>query len=123
MSIQLIKENKLQGYDKIYPNTFIDAIKDRDTGISLRDILNRFNMYYLSYVGSREQTRLQVPSILRRKGLCITYVKYNGTIIVEWYISDIVNDESFRKDSNWKKGNIISVDNAVISSSDNLSIK
>lgn len=56
---QLIKKNKTSGgYDNVFPKTFIDAIKDSKTGQTLCDILNGFNMYFLSYVGSREQTRL-----------------------------------------------------------------
>ena len=117
---QLIKENKSQGgYSKVYPKTFIDAIKDRETGQTLSDILNGFNMYFLSYVGSKEQTRLQVPSILRRTGLWVTYVMFDKTIVVEWYASDDIGDDAFKKDSNWRKGNNILVGDITISSNGN----
>lgn len=103
---QLIKKNKTSGgYNNVFPKTFIDAIKDRETGQTLSDILNGFNMYFLSYVGSKEQTRLQVPSFLRRTGLCITYVMYDKTIVFEYYVGDDISDTSFCLDSNWRQLN------------------
>lgn len=100
---QLIKKNETSGgYNNVFPKTFIDAIKDRETGQTLCDILNGFNMYFLSYVGSREQTRLQVPSILRRTGLCVTYILYGGTIVNEYFIGDNISDSEFEKDDNWE---------------------
>lgn len=117
---QLIKKNKTSGgYNNVFPKTFIDAIKDRETGQTLGDILNGFNMYFLSYVGSREQTRLQVPSSLRRTGLWITYVMYDKTIIIEWFASDDISDDSFKLDSNWRVGNNALVGDITISSEGN----
>lgn len=98
---QLIKKSKT-GYNKVFPKTFINAIEDRETGQTLCDMLNGFNMYFLSYVGSGEQTRLQVPNVLRRTGLCVTYVLYNGTIVNEYFIGDNISDSEFGKDDNWK---------------------
>lgn len=99
---QLIKKNKTSGgYNNVFPKTFIDAIKDRETGLSLNDILNNFNMYFLSYVGSREDTRLQVPSFLRKRGLFITYVNFSGDFYNEYYNSDDISDTAFGKDDNW----------------------
>lgn len=99
---QLIKKNKTSGgYNKVFPKTFIDSIKDRETGLSLNDILSNFNMYFLSYVGSREDTRLQVPSFLRKRGLFITYVNFSGDFYSEYYNSDDISDTAFGKDNNW----------------------
>ena len=56
---QLIKKNSQQGrYEDIFPKTFIDAVEDRESGNTLTEILSGFNMYFLSYNGSRELTRL-----------------------------------------------------------------
>lgn len=103
---QLIKENKSQGgYNKVYPKTFIDAIKDRNTGKSLGDILSSFNVYFLSYIGSREATRLLVPKFLRKSGLWITYVLFDGTVINEYYIGTSIEDNEFKRSENWKNAN------------------
>lgn len=79
---QLIKRDNLEGrYKDIFPKTFIDAITDRESGITLTDILSSFNMYFLSYTGSRETTRLEVPMSIRKQGLWITYVLDGNTIM------------------------------------------
>lgn len=102
---QLIKKNSIEGrYENIFPKTFIDAITDRESGITLTDILSSFNMYFLSYVGSRSQTRLEVPSSLRRGGLWITYVLYDKTIVTEWYAGEAIDDASWASDANWRQG-------------------
>lgn len=102
---QLIKQNEDLGYSKIYPKSYIDAIIDKESGMALQDILNSFNMYFLSYNGNAEHTRLQVPKILRRKGLWITYIKYNNTIVTEWYNGNSVEDSIWGKDENWNNEN------------------
>lgn len=100
---QLIKENKAQGgHSNVFPKTFIDAIKDRDSGKILGDILSSFNMYFLSYIGSREATRLLVPKFLRKPGLWITYVLFDGTVINEYYIGTSIEDDEFKRSENWK---------------------
>lgn len=90
---QLIKKNNQEGrYKDIFPKTFLDAVRDRQTGITLTDILAGFNMYFLSYVGSSKDTRLQVPKFLRRKGLIITYVTYDSVIVTEGHKQDSIDD-------------------------------
>ena len=102
---QLIKKsNEVGRYDNVFPKTFIDAIKDRETGVSLRDILSSFNMYFLTYMGSPEDTRLQLPKSLRRMGVWITYVTWDNTVHIEWYSSDDISDETFRSSLYWKEG-------------------
>lgn len=102
---QLIKKsNEVGRYDNVFPKTFIDAIKDRETGVSLRDILSSFNMYFLTYMGSPEDTRLQLPKSLRRMGVWITYVTWDNTVHIEWYSSDDISDEIFRSSLYWKEG-------------------
>lgn len=102
MSNQLVKKNPAEGYQNIFPKTWIDAIKDKESGVSLQEILQGFNMYFLSYNGSRALTRCKVPSILRKEGLWITYVLYDHTVVTEWYNSDQIDDNSWSMDSNWR---------------------
>lgn len=102
---QLIKKsNEVGRYDNVFPKTFIDAIKDRETGVSLEDILSSFNMYFLTYMGSSEDTRLQLPKSLRRMGVWITYVTWDNIIHIEWYSSNDISDETFRSSLYWKEG-------------------
>lgn len=99
---QLIKKNnKVDGYKNIYPNTFIEAIRDKLTNLGLDDILSAFNMLYLPYAGSKQDTRLLIPPFLRRKGLWITYVRFDNKIVTEWYNSDKIDDTNWKDDSNW----------------------
>ena len=102
MSNQLVKKNPAEGYQNVFPKTFIDAIKDKESGVSLQEILQGFNMYFLSYNGSRALTRCKVPSVLRKEGLWITYVLYDHTVVTEWYNSDQIDDNSWSMDSNWR---------------------
>lgn len=102
MSNQLVKKNSAEGYQNVFPKTWIDAIKDKESGVSLQEILQGFNMYFLSYNGSRALTRCKVPTILRKEGLWITYVLYDHTVVTEWYNSDQIDDNSWSMDSNWR---------------------
>jgi hypothetical protein len=99
---QLIKKNNQDGrYKDIFPKTFLDAVRDRQTGMLLSDILAGFNMYFLSYVGSKKNTRLQVPEFLRRRGLIITYVTYDNVIVTERYKQEDIDDITWGDDNSW----------------------
>lgn len=76
------------------PKSWIEAIKDKNTVQTLVEILQGFNMYFLSYTGNTEQTRCSVPMVLRKKGLWITYVKYDGNVYTEWYAAAGIDDTS-----------------------------
>lgn len=102
MSNQLVKKNPAEGYQNVFPKTFIDAIKDKESGVSLQEILQGFNMYFLSYNGSRALTRCKIPTVLRKEGLWITYVLYDHTVVTEWYNSDQIDDNSWGADDNWR---------------------
>lgn len=95
---------------------FIDAVEDRGSGNNLDEILSGFNMYFLSYNGSREQTRLQVPMSIRKMGLWITYVLYDKTVITEWYSEEAIDDDSWKNLSNWRVGSNMLVGDISISS-------
>ena len=100
---QLIKKNSQEGrYEDIFPKTFIDAVKDKESEVSLEEILQGFNMYFLSYNGSKALTRCKIPTILRKEGLWITYVLYDHTVVTEWYNSNQIDDNSWSMDSNWR---------------------
>ena len=114
---QLIKKNSQEGrYEDIFPKTFIDAVEDRESGNNLTEILSGFNMYFLSYNGSRELTRLQVPLSLRKTGLWITYVLYDKTVVTEWYAGEAIDDDSWKNLSNWRVGSNMLVGDISISS-------
>ena len=118
MAEQLIKKTG-EGYSNVMPKSWIEAITDKSTGESLTHILQGFNMYFLSYTGNTEQTRCQVPKILRKKGLWITYVKYDGNVYTEWYNSDNIDDKSWGNSSNWRIGNNELVGDLTISANGN----
>lgn len=118
MAEQLIKKTG-EGHSNVMPKSWIEAITDKSTGESLTHILQGFNMYFLSYTGNTEQTRCQVPKILRKKGLWITYVKYDGNVYTEWYNSDNIDDKSWGNSSNWRIGNNELVGDLTISANGN----
>lgn len=117
---QLIKKNSQEGrYEDIFPKTFIDAVEDRESGNNLTEILSGFNMYFLSYNGSREQTRLQVPMSIRKTGLWITYVLYDKTVVTEWYAGEAIDDNSWKSSDNWRIGSNMLVGDISISADGN----
>lgn len=117
---QLIKKNSQEGrYEDIFPKTFLDAVIDKESGTTLTDILSSFNMYFLSYSGSRETTRLEVPMSLRKQGLWITYVLYDGNTITEWYGINAVDDVSWQDGNNWRLGSNMLVGDISISADGN----
>ena len=118
MAEQLIKKTE-EGHSNVMPKSWIEAITDKSTGESLTHILQGFNMYFLSYTGNTEQTRCQVPKILRKKGLWVTYVKYDGNVYTEWYNSNDIDDKSWGNSSNWRIGNNELVGDLTISANGN----
>lgn len=117
---QLIKkENQTGNYQDIFPKTFLNAVVNRETGVSLDEILTGFNMYFLTYLGGSGVTRLQIPDELRRQGLFITYVLFDKTTVIEWYDSDDISDEAWQSDASWRKGSNMLVGDISISSEGN----
>ena len=101
MSQQLVKKGANGRMVNVNPKSWIEAIKDKNTGQTLVEILQGFNMYFLPYNGNTSDTRCLVPAMLRKKGLWITYVKYDGNIYTEWYAADELDDKSWGDSSNW----------------------
>ena len=118
MNNQLIKNTNL-GTEKVFPKTHITDVFDKNTGISLSDVLNTFNMYFLSYVGNTFSTRCQIPKNLRREGLWITYVTYKHQVITEWYNSDNIDDNDWGLDTYWRQGSNKLIGDLSISSNGN----
>lgn len=119
MSQQLVKKKLTGGYENVMPKSWIEAIKDKNTGQTLVEILQGFNMYFLPYNGNTSSTRCLVPTILRKKGLWITYVKYDGNVYTEWYAANEIDDKSWGDSSNWRVGNNTLVGDITISANGN----
>ena len=99
---QLIKKSAQEGrYKDIFPESYTEAIRDRESGEFLNVILSRVNFLFLPYTINSAQTRLLVPSSMRRKALWLAYVKVDSTVVIEYYNSDDITDEAWQKDSNW----------------------
>ena len=119
MSQQLVKKGANGRMVNVNPKSWTEAIKDKSTGINLEHIIQSFNMYFLSYNGNTSTTRCLVPSKFRRKGLWITYVKYDGNVYTEWYAASEIDDKSWGDSSNWRIGNNTLVGDITISSNGN----
>lgn len=119
MSQQLVKKGTNGKHENVMPKSWIEAIKDKNTGQTLVEILQGFNMYFLSYNGNTSATRNMIPSTLRRKGLWISYVKYDGNVYTEWYAADEIDDTSWGDSSNWRTGNNTLVGDITISANGN----
>ena len=98
---QLIKKDIQEGkYKNIYPKTYTDIVKDRETNESLNIILQRNNFLFLTYQGSREDTRLLVPLSMRRRGLWLGYL-VSGSLVVEYFNNNEISDEYWRDGRYW----------------------
>lgn len=99
---QLIKKNNQEGrYSNIFPKSYTEAIQSRETGEFLDVTLQKTNFLFLSYNGSEEDTRLQVPYSMRRKGLWISYVTFEGSIISNFYNGEGIGDAQWKDSNNW----------------------
>ena len=99
---QLIKKDRsANSYSKIFPWTFTDLVLDRVTKESLDNILVRNNFIALPYVDSKAATRLQVPMKNRRRGIWLSYIDYAGTLTVEYYNDNNLDDNHWQDSSCW----------------------
>lgn len=103
----------------IFPKNYTDNIRDKESNKTLTEILQGFNCYFLSYTGNVETTRLQVPKLLRKQGLWITYVDYEKNTITEYYDNPSIEDSAFKDSSNWREGNNRLVGDLSISANGN----
>lgn len=87
---------------KVYPITTLDNVKDLSTGESLTTILQKYNHIWLPFTGnSKTLTRQQVPPVLRKRGLWITYKSCKCNVITEWYNSDDFSNKAWGDNANW----------------------
>lgn len=100
---QLIKKNPsyAEGYQNIYPWTYTESVKDKETGELLDETLSRMNYFTLAYGGSEYDTRMQVPLKYRKKGTIISYLDYDNLLHVDFYSNDEIDDMSWVSDENW----------------------
>ena len=99
---QLIKKDRsANSYSKIFPWTFTDLVLDRVTKESLDNILVRNNFIALPYIGSKAATRLQVPMKNRRRGIWLSYIDYAGTLTVEYYNDNNLDNNHWQDSSYW----------------------
>lgn len=86
--------------ENFFPITVIQAVFDK-TGIRLDAIISSFNYIFLPYKGTKEDTRLQVVGLMRRKSLVICYRDLDDNTIIEMYNSNDRNDDAWKSDDNW----------------------
>lgn len=100
---QLVKKypKSPSGYRDVNPNTFTDAVKDRKTKETLEALISRNNFIHLPYIGSKENTRLQLDIKFRRKGLWVGYITHDKKIVVEYYNNDNIENEYWKDDLYW----------------------
>lgn len=98
-------EKRNNEYNPFFPIIKLEDIIDNISDKSIKWILNNYNHIYVEYNESPAITRNQVPAILRRNGLWISY--NNGKdIVTEWYSGDnkdINVFDNWVSDSNWCK--------------------
>lgn len=86
--------------DNFFPLSVVQAIFDK-TGIRLDTIISSFNYIFLPWQGSKEDTRLQVVGLMRRKSLVICYRDLDDNVIIEMYVGTDRNDDAWKDDANW----------------------
>lgn len=116
MGVQL-KNKGLSGLlENFTPKSWSEDVIDKETGTSIDHLLRSMNMLFLIYDGNPETTRLQVPKSLRREGLWVTYVKWDHTIVTEWYNGSDIDDVTFRSSLSWRNGSNMLVGQVSVSS-------
>ena len=100
---QLIKRDfQNGGYRDIFPKNYTENIRDKETGEFLDVLLAKVNFWFLPYHISPEHTRLQVPESRRRLGLWISYIIPNEhRLVIEYYLSDNIEDSYWSNDAYW----------------------
>lgn len=97
---QLIKQNG-QGYDKIYPLTYIQGVIDSVSRKELDEILTRINHIYIPYQDTLANTRLAVPHFFKNFGTYLSY-KEGDKLKTEYYKGTDTSDAEWVKDENWE---------------------
>lgn len=98
---QLVKKERGGGYRDIFPKSYTENIRDKESGEYLDVTLAKINFLFLPYHISKEHTRLQVPFSKRRRGLWISYVIPWERMVIEYYLSDNIEDSYWQSDAYW----------------------
>ena len=104
MDVKQLFEKASKGYIPIYPLASMESIIDENQSINLIDILAKYNHIYVTYKDTQFETRRQIPEVLRKYGLWISYEKDN-TLYTEFYKGTNVNakeDKYWVDDNNWE---------------------
>jgi len=104
MSTKQLYEKTSEGLKEFNPLVNLKDIQDSLSDTDLGTILNLYNHIKVDWKTDAAQTRRQVPIILRRSGMFITY--HNGTkFVTEFYTgsNDTVQTSAWEQDSNWTK--------------------
>ena len=98
-------EKQSNSFNPIFPLVRLEDIIETISDKSIQWILNNYNHLYVEYSESKAITRNKVPSLLRRKGLWITY-NANNELITEYYNGDnkdVLNYNFWTDDVNWER--------------------
>lgn len=90
--------------ENIFPITYIQGVKDFETGEPLIDILDRYNHILIPWQGSKESTRDIIPILLRKKGMWVSYMVSEGYHITEKYVgnNDYITTSAWSNELNWE---------------------
>ena len=103
LPIQQLNKLNEKGTERqdFFPLSIVQAIFDK-TGIRLDAIISSFNYIFLPYKGTKEDTRLQVIGLMRRKSLVICYRDLDDNTTIEMYIGNDRGDNAWKDSNNWK---------------------
>lgn len=114
MQKQLYEKQSNQ-YNPIFPIVRLEDIIDTIADKSLQWIFNNYNHIYVNWRNTIAGTRNEVPAVLRRNGLWITY-NTGKEIITEYYIGDnteVNNTNYWTSNSNWRNYKDIITDGSI----------
>ena len=103
MAKQLFEKQNTD-YKKFNPLVYFKDILETDSDETIAWILNNYCHFYVEWQGSIVNTRLEVPVILRKHGVWITY-NDGRRLITEQYVGtnkNIENTEKWISNTNWK---------------------
>lgn len=100
-------EKQNEDYKKFNPIVFLKDILATDADETLAWILQNYCHFYVEWRGDAHATRLELPVVLRKHGIWITY-NNSKNLITEQYVGDnrnIENSIEFADDKNWQMVN------------------
>ena len=101
---QLQKKDGDNKYSKIYPLNYIQNIVDARDDEKLETIIDRINHIEVLGKGTKEDTRININTKVRKHGLYVTYSDGNITY-TEYFIGsnqDALNENKWKQDMYWQ---------------------